>query len=142
MDPHQLDRIVDDQQMERQLFTDAEEVTDLLRRYYREQGYLAAEIDRPRYEYVGATANLSIPVREGPRFTVGRVSAEGNHALENDALLQQIPLTSGAPFQPSSAEQSLDHIDTHTAARLQHGAIGLRAAAGRGCRAGRRHLHR
>ncbi len=110
VDPDQLDRIVDDQQMERQLFTDAEEVTDLLRRYYREQGYLAAEIDRPRYEYVGATARVLIPVREGPRFTVGRVSAEGNHALENDALLQQIPLTSGAPFQPSSAEQSLDRI--------------------------------
>jgi outer membrane protein insertion porin family len=85
-------------------------VTDLLRRYYREQGYLAAEIDRPRYEYVGATARVLIPVREGPRFTVGRVSAEGNHALDNDALLQQSPLTSGAPFQPSSAEQSLDRI--------------------------------
>ena len=110
VDPVQLDRIVDDQQMERQLFTDAEEVTDLLRRYYREQGYLAAEIDRPRYEYVGATARVLIPVREGPRFTVRRVSAEGNHALDNYALLQQILLTSGAPFLPSSAEQSLDRI--------------------------------
>ena len=36
-----------------QLFTDPLVVTELLARYYRDQGYLAAEIDEPRIEYQG-----------------------------------------------------------------------------------------
>ena len=49
----QLDGIIDQQHLERQLFTDPVVVTELLQRYYREQGYLAAEIDEPRYEFRG-----------------------------------------------------------------------------------------
>ncbi len=51
--PIELDKIVEQQKLERQLFTDPIVVTELLERYYREQGYLAAEIDEPRYEYPG-----------------------------------------------------------------------------------------
>ena len=36
---------------------------------YREQGYLSAEIDEPRYEFQGPLARVVLPVREGPRFT-------------------------------------------------------------------------
>ena len=53
IDPKELDAIVDDQNLERQLFTDPLVVTELLQRYYREQGYLAASIDTPRYEFEG-----------------------------------------------------------------------------------------
>ena len=68
IDPDQLDAIIDQQQLERQLFTDPVVVTALLKRYYREQGYLAAEIDEPRYEFEGPTARVVMTVREGPRF--------------------------------------------------------------------------
>ena len=56
IDPDELDKIVEQQKLERKLFTDPLVVTELLERYYREQGYLAAEIDEPRYEYQGAGA--------------------------------------------------------------------------------------
>ena len=53
IEPEELDDIIDEQNLERQLFTDPLVVTELLQRYYREQGYLAAEIDAPRYEFAG-----------------------------------------------------------------------------------------
>ena len=53
IDPDQLDKIIDQQNLERQLFTDPVVVTELLQRYYREQGFLAAEIDAPRLEFQG-----------------------------------------------------------------------------------------
>ena len=66
IDPDELDKIVEQQRLERQLFTDPLVVTELLERYYREQGYLSAEIDEPRYEYQGPLARVVLPVREGP----------------------------------------------------------------------------
>ena len=39
IDPDELDKIVEQQELERQLFTDPLVVTELLERYYREQGY-------------------------------------------------------------------------------------------------------
>ncbi len=70
IDPDELHTIVDEQRLERQLFTDPFVVTALLERYYREQDYLSAEIDQLRYEFQGGTARVAIAVREGPRFTV------------------------------------------------------------------------
>jgi hypothetical protein len=58
VDPDDLDEIIADQQLERRLFTDPLVVTELLQRYYREQGYLSAEIDQPRYEYDSAVARV------------------------------------------------------------------------------------
>ena len=46
MEPSTLDAVVDEQDLERELFTDPLVVTELLRRYYREEGYLTAEIER------------------------------------------------------------------------------------------------
>ena len=81
IDPDQLDKIVDQQKLERQLFTDPIVVTELLERYYREQGFLAAEIDEPRYEYQDATARVVLAVREGPKYTVRQLTVIGQHRL-------------------------------------------------------------
>jgi outer membrane protein assembly factor BamA len=110
IDPDLLDRIVDQQELERQLFTDPLVVTGLLQRYYREQGYLVAEIDEPRYEFNGPQARVVLAVREGPRFTVRRISASGNHAYTTEALLAELPIMTGQPYLPASAERALDRI--------------------------------
>ena len=41
------------------MFTDPLVVTELLRRYYREEGYLSAEIDKPEYAYEGNIARAA-----------------------------------------------------------------------------------
>ena len=53
IDSKVLDDIINEQNLEKQLFTDPLQVTTLLQRYYREQGYLSAEIEAPVYEFEG-----------------------------------------------------------------------------------------
>jgi outer membrane protein assembly complex protein YaeT len=110
IDPDQLDKIVDQQKLERQLFTDPIVVTELLERYYREQGFLTAEIDEPRYEYQDVTARVVLPVREGPKFTVRQLTVSGNTIYANDLVISQLPLMAGQPYVPAAAENALEKI--------------------------------
>jgi outer membrane protein assembly factor BamA len=112
VDPDELDKIINQQKLERDLFTDPLVVTELLARYYRDQGYLAAEIDAPHIEYQGSLARVVLPVREGPKFKVRRVAMQGNKVWGTEALLQQLPVMEDEPFMPFAAENALDKIRT------------------------------
>lgn len=108
--PKELDHVIEDQGLERQLFTDPTIVTELLERFYREEGYLSAEIDKPRYEFDGALARVVIPIREGLPFTIRRVSTSGNAVIPTSTLLDELPAVAGEPFLPVAAENSLQRI--------------------------------
>ena len=108
--PDRLNRIIAQQHLENQLFTDPIVVTDLLERYYREQGYLSAEIDAPRYEFQATNARVVLPVREGPRFTVGQLTTSGNTVYASDEIVKAIAIDRGAPFVSAAAEHALDRI--------------------------------
>ena len=110
IEPDVLNKIVEQQKLERKLFTDPLVVTELLRRYYREQGYLSAEIDEPRYEYQGPLARVVLPVREGPRFNARNVTVAGNTVYATDVLVSQLPVIAGQPFVPAAAENALEKI--------------------------------
>jgi outer membrane protein assembly factor BamA len=110
IDPDQLDSLINQQHLERQLFTDPVVVTELLERYYREQGFLSATIGEPRFEFEGYTARVAITVNEGPRFTVRSLRASGNSVFTNDELVAELPLTAGNLYLPSAAELSLERI--------------------------------
>jgi outer membrane protein assembly complex protein YaeT len=108
--PDHLNKIIEQQRLERQLFTDPAEVTGLLQRYYHEQGYLSAEIDTPRFEFQAATAHVVVPVREGPRFQVRQITASGNMVYSTNELIAKLPITEGGPFVSAGAEHSLERI--------------------------------
>lgn len=108
--PDDLIDIVDDQDLEEDLFTDPTVVTELLRRVYREEGYLAASLAPPERRFDGTTARVVIRVDEGPRFVVGRLAPVGNAAVPAEALLAEAPLRVGDTFLPAVAERSLDRI--------------------------------
>ena len=128
--PKQLDTLIDDQNLERQLFDDPETVSELLQRYYKEQGFLAAEVDPPRAEFSGTIARVVVPVREGPRFTVGNVSVAGNDAVATDIILTDLPAVPGEPFLPMAAENALQRIrEALLEPRLQRRASGLQVHA-------------
>ena len=110
IEPSVLEEIVEDQKLGPKVFTAPGTVTDLLRRYYREQGYLSVEVDAPQYELGSARARAVIPVREGERFTIRDVSASGNRVFERSPLTAEIPLVSGDPYLPAVAERSLARI--------------------------------
>jgi outer membrane protein assembly factor BamA/autotransporter translocation and assembly factor TamB len=110
IDPDELDKVVEQQRLERQLFTDPLVVTELLERFYREQGFLAAAIDEPRYEFNAGTARVVLPVQEGPKFTVRKVELSGNSVYATDAIASQLPVIPGQPFVPAAAENALETI--------------------------------
>jgi outer membrane protein assembly complex protein YaeT len=106
----ELDRIIDEQNLEQQLFTDPTQVTELLERYYHDQGYLVASVDEPRYDFAGTQARVIVRVSEGPRFVVRGVTAAGNAVIPNELLLQNLPVVPGDPFLPFAGENSLQRI--------------------------------
>jgi len=108
--PDRLDKIVEDQRLEGQLFTEPGTVTDLLERYYREQGYLSVEIHAPRYEFEGSTARVVLEVQEGARFAVGRLTTAGNTVFTSADITAALPLAPGAPFVSAAAEHALEKI--------------------------------
>jgi outer membrane protein insertion porin family len=110
INPGQLDRVVSEQKLERQLFTDPTVVTDVLERYYQSRGYLSAKVDTPRFEFDGDAARVVLPIREGPNFTVASIAFTGNEAYDTESLLSQISLVAGAPFVPAAAENALAKI--------------------------------
>ena len=110
IEPGVLSDIIEDQDLERDLFTDPIVVTELLRRFYREEGYLATEIDLPRLEQEGGQATVVVPIDEGPRFLVKGVSVSGNTAIPAATILEAITLVAGDPFLPAAAQRSLDLV--------------------------------
>jgi outer membrane protein assembly complex protein YaeT len=110
----ELDEIIEQQNLEEQLFTDPLQVTELLERYYREQGYLVASIEPPRYEFQGTEARVVLDVTEGPRFVVRNVTAAGAAVIPENMLVADLPFQSGDPFLPFAAENALQQIrDTY-----------------------------
>ena len=106
----ELDRVIEEQKLEPQLFTDPTVVTELLEQLYREQGYLNAEIDTPRYEFQGNVARVIIDVREGPRFIVSGVTFNGLAVMHEEFVTMALPVAPGDPFMPAAAENALQHI--------------------------------
>ena len=106
----ELDSVIDEQKLERQLFSDPIVVTELLQRLYREQGYLNIEIDKPRYEFEGAVARVVLDIREGEQFTVQDVTMSGNSAITTPSLLLNLPVVPGEPYMPTAAENALQYI--------------------------------
>jgi outer membrane protein assembly complex protein YaeT len=86
------------------------QVTELLERYYREQGYLTTAIAEPRYEFNGQQARVILAITEGPRFVVRDIIATGTAVIPADTLIGQLPVREGDPFLPFAAENALQHI--------------------------------
>ena len=139
IEPSELEDIVKDQKLGPKVFTAPGDVTDLLQRFYREQGYLSAEIDPPQYELGGPRARAVIPVREGAQFTIRNVSATGNRVYGTTELVAEVPLVPGDPYFPAVAERSLARVrELVLATRLQR--CGHRVSPG--ARSHRRHSRR
>ena len=112
-----LDQVIDEQGLERQLFSDPTVVTELLRRLYREQGYLNADIQSPRYQFQGPVARVVVQVQEGPQFTVNDITFDGVSAVSTTDLTAALPVVRNDPFMPSAAENALQHIRSEYWAR-------------------------
>jgi outer membrane protein insertion porin family len=84
---------------------------DLLKieQYYADNGYVQAKVGRPRVE-IRETKGIyiTIPVSEGPQFTIGSIDINGDLILPKEKLLSEIDLKSGDIMSKSSIRQAME----------------------------------
>jgi outer membrane protein assembly complex protein YaeT len=113
IEPARLRRLIENEDMLADVYTDPEPVKRLLARYYREEGYLAAAIGNPRRELEPEvhTGQVVLPIVEGPLFQVRELRFEGNRAFDAERLESAVPLRPGEPFRPALLEEALENLE-------------------------------
>jgi outer membrane protein assembly factor BamA/autotransporter translocation and assembly factor TamB len=107
-----LRSVVKDQKLGPKVYTDPGSVTDLLQRLYRERGFLDAAVADPELHFDAATrhASATLPIHEGPQYTIRQVVMMGNHVFDTTTLTSKIPSIVGDPYRPAAAELSLTKL--------------------------------
>jgi outer membrane protein assembly factor BamA len=91
-------------------------VANVLKAFYRRQGFPAARVSAGPVEREGTTARLPIAIDEGRREIISRLDVRGAGALEPGRVEHWIRLRVGDPFNPDEA--------TLAAKRIQAGYVG------------------
>jgi len=82
-----------------------------LRSFYALEGYARPRVGSARVETLGDDRlRVIVPIDEGPRRIVRRVTIEGLHAVDPKTLLPKLALSSGGPFHPLHVEASAGAI--------------------------------
>ena len=89
------------------------EVAETLVRYYYQRGYLAAEIERPRYDLEPDTAagRVVIAIDEGPLFTIGVLTFPGVEAFTEQEIRAIVNPVPGGPYTPEYLGQALRKVE-------------------------------
>jgi outer membrane protein assembly factor BamA/autotransporter translocation and assembly factor TamB len=112
IEPDELQGIIKSQKLTQKVITDPETVTSLLKRVYRERGYLDATLDTPQYAFDAASrqARIVLPVHEGVQYKIRTVQFAGNNVYPAADLAKDIPSNVGDPYLPATAELSLTKL--------------------------------
>lgn len=113
MDPEQLELILDRTELRGKPRAEARAIANVLQRYYRQEGYLAAEVDPPALELNDETgeAIAAVAVREGPLFRIGELSYEGATAVSEDELRKATSPPADTAYTPRFLEQSIENVE-------------------------------
>ncbi len=114
VEPERLALILDRGGLREQLRAEPREVARMLTRYYRQEGYLEAEVDPPKLELDSATgaARAVIQIREGARFRIGELSFSGAAAVDADALRKAVTPPEQRFYTPKYLEESIEHVES------------------------------
>jgi len=92
-----------------------EDDADKVQQYYREQGYVKAQIGQPELRVLEDAADgktrwveLQIPVTEGPRYRVGAINFSGNTVVKTDALRPLFKLEPGEWFDEKKIRKGFE----------------------------------
>lgn len=80
-----------------------------IRAYYRNKGYLHAQIDGPlmSFDPTGEQAFITIFVSEGFKYTIGDMNFSGNTLVSDSRLKERIPLKTGAVYSEEKLNMSI-----------------------------------
>lgn len=84
------------------IYIDSADGLEFLQNVYRAQGYLDIRIDAPRQELNPAerTAQVVVPIAEGPQYRVGELTFSGNQKLTEQQLRTAARLEADAIYNP------------------------------------------
>lgn len=101
------------------VYTNPRKVSDFLKRYYQQRGYLQTKVSLPRPELdpENGTGKIVIAIEEGPQFLVGELEFTGNASFEYDELWSIIPTSSGSIFNPGSMQDAVKALEDFYRAR-------------------------
>ena len=92
-----------------------EEDAELVQEYYRNHGYIRANVGRPELEYLDDSSDkktryvqLRIPVTEGEPYRVGNFTFEGNKVAKSEALRPLFKLAEGEFYNEKKIRKGLD----------------------------------
>jgi len=102
-----------------------EEDADKVVQYYRERGYVKAQVGQPQLKVLedakdGRTrfVQLQIPVTEGPRYKIGEINFSGNNVVKTEGLRPLFKMEPGDWFNEKTIRKGFDK------AREVYGSVG------------------
>jgi outer membrane protein insertion porin family len=92
-----------------------EEDADKVQEYYRERGYVKAQIGQPQLRILEDTKDgktrwvqLQIPVTEGPRYRIGKIDFSGNTVVKTEALRPLFKVAEGDWFDEKKIRKGFE----------------------------------
>jgi outer membrane protein assembly complex protein YaeT len=97
-----------------EVYADPQKVSDYIKRYYYDRGYIQASVDlpQPRLDPKTGTGEVWIPVHEGLPFTIGNLEFSGNSAFTYDQLWVVIPTSTGSLYNAKSLQDSARALES------------------------------
>ena len=102
-----------------------EDDADLVVQYYRERGYVRAQVGQPQLRILedakdGRTrfVELQIPVTEGPRYRIGEINFSGNNTVKTEGLRPLFKMEAGQWFNEKRIRKGFEKL------REVYGSIG------------------
>ncbi|CAG1005200.1 Outer membrane protein assembly factor BamA [Myxococcaceae bacterium] len=80
---------------------------------YQDAGYLQVELSEPRVEVEEGGLVVTVDVKEGPRFSVGKITVKGDDNADVAALQETLLLEEGAVFNRSYLTADVDGLTRH-----------------------------
>ncbi|NLT65296.1 MAG: BamA/TamA family outer membrane protein [Acidobacteria bacterium] len=101
------------------VYTNPRKVSDFLKRYYQQRGYLQTKVSLPLPELdpETGTGKVVITIDEGPQFLVGELEFTGNASFEYDELWSIIPTSIGSIFNTGSMQDAVKALEDFYRAR-------------------------
>ncbi len=116
IEPDDLRRVLDAVNLSQRLRARPREAEDALKRYYSQNGYLDAEIERPDMQLDADTGSAigTIAVKEGPLYHVGGITFTGVVSLDLQTLERTLAVETGHPaYTPEYLRQATRTIEEY-----------------------------
>jgi len=100
--------------------TEFKEDLELLRKFYRDEGYLDVVVDESLVEFDFKTdkkVRITISVSEGQRYFLGEYSVEGATIFTEGELLSGVEIEEGDPFSPQGVDDAAGVIREYYSSR-------------------------